>query len=72
MITQTDIKTLEKIFTTKKEFYRGIEELLEFLADFRSEFEDFRTEMRSFRSEVNDILNNHERSIDKLEDKVFN
>ena len=63
---------MKKEFVTKKEFYRGIEELLEFLADFRSEFEDFRTEMRSFRSEVNDILNNHERRFDKLEDKVFN
>ncbi len=72
MITTLDINKLKKSFVTKKEFYRGIEELLEFLADFRSEFEDFRAEFKSFRSETSDILNNHERSIDKLEDKVLN
>ncbi len=65
MITTLDINKLKKIFVTKTEFYKGIDEIMEFLADFRSEFADFRTE-------INDILNNHERSIDKLEDKVLN
>ena len=76
MITTKDIykikNELKKEFVTQKVFYRAIDEIMSFLADFRSEFEDFRSEMRGFRSEVNDILNNHEHRLDKLEDKVFN
>lgn len=76
MITTKDIykikNELKKEFVTEKVFYRAIDELMSYLADFRNDFEGFRTEMRSFRTEVNDILNNNERRLDKLEDKVLN
>lgn len=86
MLTQTDIKKLreelKKDFITKKEFKAELislkKEIQQMFRDFADEITDFMTPSLKKIDDIceelknhNDDIDNHERRIEKLEDKVF-
>lgn len=82
MITDADIKKMKKVFTTKADLEKKIKALeLKMAANLQRSTDQLvelitvgfsRTDKALERlEEHDDILNNHERRLDKIEDKIF-
>lgn len=79
MLTRVDLKELERRFVTKEEFRSRmgnvVDEIIDLLNAFRKELKqdilELKDEFIEMRKELRDIVENHERRLDRLEDKIF-
>ncbi len=67
MITDTDIRKMKSVFVTRKDFYKALDELTRLITGGFSRVDEAINELK----EQSDILNDHERRLDRVEDKVF-
>lgn len=67
MITDRDIKKLERAFVTKAEFNKTSDEIINSI----KEVINMVGEALKKDEEQDDILDDHERRLDRLDDKVF-
>jgi len=78
MITDTDIKKFKKelkgelsIFVTRDEFNKTSDEIIDSIKTVINMVGEVSEKLDDHRKETNDILDDHERRLDKVEDKVF-
>lgn len=67
MITDMDMKKMKSIFVTKKDLKGSISELKELITSGFDRIEKIVTRT----NDHDEIIENHERRLDKIEDKVF-
>lgn len=67
MITDMDLKKMKAIFVTKKDLKGSIGELVELITSGFDRVEKTITKT----NDHDEIIENHERRLDKIEDKVF-
>ena len=71
MITDNDITKLKKVFVTKDEFKKSIHVLTEDIKTVIEMIGGVIQKLDNYHREHEENLDDHERRLDKVEDKVF-
>lgn len=78
MLTKSDIKTLKKTFSTKEELRKNSDRIIKELTDYINigfeKLSEIITRLDKLDTKLNHhrgIVDNHERRIEKIEEKVF-